>query len=206
MSCASDGSIARLLAQAPLDLVILEVGLGGRLDSTNVIERPLAGVITPIGMDHVEFLGNTLASIAGEKAGIIKRGVPVICAEQADEAMGVIEAQAARLRAPLFAANQQWHVGVERGRLVYQDDRGLMDLAAPKLFGRHQFAVYPSKLRLALELGSISLLVQPPDLAGKIKKCAGKCFCGVLKPVNVLVVAWLLCVPCDNAFDCLKWP
>ena len=128
-----------LFADNPADALLLEVGLGGRLDSTNVIEKPLASVITPVSMDHMEFLGNTLASIAMEKAGIIKRGVPVISAEQVDEAMTVIEAQASRLRAPLFAANQQWHVGIERGRLVYQDDRGLMDLAAPKLFGRHQF-------------------------------------------------------------------
>jgi dihydrofolate synthase/folylpolyglutamate synthase len=128
-----------LFADNPADVLLLEVGLGGRLDSTNVIEKPLASVITPVSMDHMEFLGNTLASIAGEKAGIIKRGVPVVCAEQADESMDVIEAQAQRMRAPLFAAGQQWHVGVERGRLVYQDDRGLMDLAAPKLFGRHQF-------------------------------------------------------------------
>jgi dihydrofolate synthase / folylpolyglutamate synthase len=128
-----------LFADNPADVVLLEVGLGGRLDSTNVIEKPLASVITPVSMDHTEFLGNTLASIAGEKAGIIKRGVPVVVAEQADEAMEVIETQADRMRAPLFAAGQQWHVGVERGRLVYQDERGLMDLAAPKLFGRHQF-------------------------------------------------------------------
>jgi dihydrofolate synthase/folylpolyglutamate synthase len=128
-----------LFADNPADAVLLEVGLGGRLDSTNVIERPLASVITPVSMDHTEFLGNTLASIAGEKAGIIKRGAAVVCAEQADEAMAVIETQAQRMRAPLFAANQQWHAGVERGRLVYQDDRGLMDLAAPRLFGRHQF-------------------------------------------------------------------
>jgi dihydrofolate synthase / folylpolyglutamate synthase len=128
-----------LFAEHPADALLLEVGLGGRLDSTNVIEKPQASVITPVSMDHMEFLGNTLASIAGEKAGIIKRGAPVVCAEQSDEAMAVIEAQAGHLRAPLFAANQRWHAGVERGRLVYQDDRGLMDLAAPKLFGRHQF-------------------------------------------------------------------
>src|SRR5205814_4527973 len=83
--------------------------------------------------------GTSLTAIAGEKAAIIKRNAPVICAEQAPEAMDVIEAQAKCMRAPLYAAGQQWHVGVERGRLVYQDDRGLMDLAAPKLFGRHQF-------------------------------------------------------------------
>ena len=128
-----------LFAQNPADALLLEVGLGGRLDATNTVERPVASVIAPVSMDHTEFLGTTLPSIAGEKAAIIKRGVPVICAEQAPEAMAVIEAQASRLRAPLFAAGQQWHVGVERGRLVYQDDRGLMDLAAPKLFGRHQF-------------------------------------------------------------------
>ncbi|MBI5323382.1 folylpolyglutamate synthase/dihydrofolate synthase family protein [Bradyrhizobium sp.] len=128
-----------LFADNPADVALLEVGLGGRLDSTNVIEKPLASVISPVSMDHMEFLGDTLASIAGEKAGIIKRGVPVVCAEQADEAMAVIEMQAGRMRAPLFAAGQQWHVGIERGRLVYQDERGLMDLAAPKLFGRHQF-------------------------------------------------------------------
>jgi dihydrofolate synthase/folylpolyglutamate synthase len=128
-----------LFAQHPADVVLLEVGLGGRLDSTNVIEAPLASVIAPVSMDHTEFLGDTLQQIAGEKAAIIKRKVPAICAEQAPEAMAVIEAQAKRMHAPLHAAGQQWHVNVERGRLVYQDDRGLMDLAAPKLFGRHQF-------------------------------------------------------------------
>jgi len=128
-----------LFAQHPADVVLLEVGLGGRLDATNVIDAPLAAVIAPVSMDHTEFLGHSLTAIAGEKAAIIKRNTPVICAEQAPEAMAVIEAQAGRMRAPLHAAGQQWHVGVERGRLVYQDDRGLMDLAAPKLFGRHQF-------------------------------------------------------------------
>jgi dihydrofolate synthase / folylpolyglutamate synthase len=128
-----------LFAQHPADVALLEVGLGGRLDATNVIDAPLAAVITPVSMDHVEFLGDNLAAIAGEKAAIIKRDVPVICAEQAPEAMAVIEAQARRMRAPLHAAGQHWHVNVERNRLVYQDDRGLMDLAAPKLFGRHQF-------------------------------------------------------------------
>ena len=128
-----------LFAQHPADVLLLEVGLGGRLDTTNVIERPMATVIAPISMDHTEFLGDTLTSIAGEKAAIIKRNVPVISAEQPMEAMAVIEAQANRMRAPLHAAGEGWHVGVERGRLVYQDDRGLMDLAAPRLFGRHQF-------------------------------------------------------------------
>jgi dihydrofolate synthase/folylpolyglutamate synthase len=128
-----------LFAQHRADVVLLEVGLGGRLDATNVIDKPLASVITPVSMDHTEFLGDTLMTIAGEKAGIIKRDVPLICAEQAPEAIAVIEACARRMHAPLHKAGQEWHVSVERGRLVYQDDRGLMDLAAPKLFGRHQF-------------------------------------------------------------------
>ena len=128
-----------LFAQHPADVVLLEVGLGGRLDATNVIDAPLASVIAPVSMDHSEFLGDTLTAIAGEKAGIIKPDVPVICANQPPEAMAAIEAQARRLRAPLHSAGEGWHVNVERGRLVYQDDRGLMDLAAPKLFGRHQF-------------------------------------------------------------------
>ncbi len=128
-----------LFAQYPADVVLLEVGLGGRLDATNVIDAPLATVMAPVSMDHTEFLGHTLTAIAGEKAAIIKRRVPVICAEQFPETMAVIEVQAERMRAPLHAVGQQWHVGVECGRLVYQDDRGLMDLAAPKLFGRHQF-------------------------------------------------------------------
>jgi len=128
-----------LFAQHPADVALLEVGLGGRLDATNVIEQPLASVIAPIGIDHTEFLGATLDAIATEKAGIIKRGVPVIVAEQPDEAMAAIERAARRCHAPLSAAGQHWHVSIDRGRLVYQDERGLLDLAAPRLFGRHQF-------------------------------------------------------------------
>ena len=87
-------------------------------------------------MDHLEFLGDGIAKIAAEKAGIIKPGVPVVVAEQTDDAMAAIEQAAKRARAPLHCATQQWHVNVESGRLVYQDDRGLLDLAAPRLFGR----------------------------------------------------------------------
>ncbi len=128
-----------LFAEHPADVVLLEVGLGGRLDATNVIDAPLASVITPIGMDHIEFLGETLAKITTEKAGIIKKGVPVVCAEQLPESIAVIERIAKRARAPLHAATEGWHVNVEHGRLVYSDERGLLDLSAPRLFGRHQF-------------------------------------------------------------------
>lgn len=128
-----------LFAKHPADVVLLEVGLGGRGDSTNVVEKPLACVITPVSMDHMEMLGDTVAKIAAEKAGIIKKGVPLIIAAQEPDAEAVIEKRAKEFRAPLHAANQHWHVSIERGRLVYQDDRGLLDLPAPRLFGRHQF-------------------------------------------------------------------
>jgi dihydrofolate synthase/folylpolyglutamate synthase len=128
-----------LFARHPADLMLLEVGLGGRLDATNVIERPLASVITPVSVDHVEFLGGALESIAAEKAGILRKDVPAVIAPQPDDALTVIERQAATVRAPLYAAGQHWTASMEHGRLVYQDDQGLFDLPPPKLFGRHQF-------------------------------------------------------------------
>jgi dihydrofolate synthase / folylpolyglutamate synthase len=128
-----------IFANHPADVVLLEVGLGGRGDSTNVVDKPLATVITPVAMDHMEMLGDTLAKIAAEKAGIIKRGVPLVSALQQPEAEAVIERRARDLHAPPHIGGQQWHVSVERGRLVFQDDRGLLDLPAPRLFGRHQF-------------------------------------------------------------------
>jgi dihydrofolate synthase/folylpolyglutamate synthase len=128
-----------LFARHPADVLLLEVGLGGRLDATNVIERPLATVITPISLDHAEHLGDTLDKIAAEKAGIIKPGVPVIVGPQPPEALAVIERQAARLGAPLHIAGEHWTAGEERGRLVFQGEDRLFDLPPPKLHGRHQF-------------------------------------------------------------------
>jgi dihydrofolate synthase/folylpolyglutamate synthase len=128
-----------LFARHPADVLVLEVGLGGRLDATNVIDRPLASVITPVAIDHTEFLGDTLDKIAAEKAGIVKRGVPLIVAAQHRDALATIERQAARMKAPLKIAGEDWTATEERGRLVYQDDHGLIDLPAPKLYGRHQF-------------------------------------------------------------------
>jgi dihydrofolate synthase/folylpolyglutamate synthase len=127
-----------LFSETPADVLLLEVGLGGRFDSTNVIEAPVASVITPVSMDHMDFLGDTLAKIAFEKAGILKNGVPAIIAPQADEAIAVIERQAARVRAPLTIAGRDYHVSEEGGRLVYEDARGLLDLPLPRLQGRHQ--------------------------------------------------------------------
>jgi dihydrofolate synthase/folylpolyglutamate synthase len=128
-----------LFARHPADVLLLEVGLGGRLDATNVVERPLASVITPVSFDHAEHLGDTIGKIAGEKAGILKPGVPAIVAAQPREALIAIERQAARVKAPIKIAGEDWTATEERGRLVYQDDDGLLDLPAPKLYGRHQF-------------------------------------------------------------------
>jgi dihydrofolate synthase / folylpolyglutamate synthase len=128
-----------LFSRNPADILLLEVGLGGRLDATNVVERPLASVITPVSVDHREFLGDTIEQIATEKAGILKRGVPAVIASQMREALAVIERQAGRMKAPLSIAGENWTATEERGRLVYQDNDGLLDLPAPKLYGRHQF-------------------------------------------------------------------
>src|SRR5215813_7866239 len=128
-----------LFARHPADALLLEVGLGGRLDATNVVDNPLATIITRISVDHTDFLGNSLEKIATEKAGILKHGVPAVVASQPRDALAVIERQAARLAAPLKIAGADWTATEERGRLVYQDETGLLDLPAPKLYGRHQF-------------------------------------------------------------------
>jgi dihydrofolate synthase/folylpolyglutamate synthase len=127
-----------LFSRHPADVTLLEVGLGGRLDATNVIEKPLACAITPVSMDHLEFLGDTIEKIAGEKAAILKRGVPAAIGPQSDAVLAVIEAEARRVRAPLRVAGEHWSVHSEHGRLIYQDDDGLLDLPLPKLAGRHQ--------------------------------------------------------------------
>ena len=128
-----------LFSRRPADVLLLEVGLGGRLDATNVIAHPLISVITPISIDHADFLGDTLDKIAAEKAGILKHDVPAVSAAQHRDALAVIERQAARVAALLKIAGQDWTATEERGRLVYQDETGLLDLPAPRLYGRHQF-------------------------------------------------------------------
>jgi dihydrofolate synthase / folylpolyglutamate synthase len=129
-----------LFSESPADVLLLEVGLGGRLDATNVIDDPAAAVITSIGHDHADYLGRTIPAIAAEKAGIIKRGCPaVIAAQDYLEADGTLRERAERLGAePILIGGQDFSAHEERGRLVYQDDKGLLDLPRPKLFGRHQ--------------------------------------------------------------------
>jgi len=128
-----------LFTRHPADVLLLEVGLGGRRDATNVVDKPLATVITRVSLDHRDFLGDTIEAIAAEKAGILKPGVPAVIASQTREALAAIERQAARVNAPLSIAGENWTATEERGRLVYQDDDGLLDLPAPRLYGRHQF-------------------------------------------------------------------
>ena len=125
-------------ARTPADWTLLEVGLGGRLDATNVVEKPALTIITPVSIDHQQYLGETLAEIAGEKAGIIKRGVPVIVGPQTEAGLAVIEARAARLGAQVLAFGQHWNAFEDRGRLVFQDENGLLDLPLPNLPGPHQ--------------------------------------------------------------------
>ncbi|GJL94835.1 MAG: bifunctional folylpolyglutamate synthase/dihydrofolate synthase [Hyphococcus sp.] len=125
-------------SQTPADVLLLEVGLGGRLDATNVIEKSIASVITPIDLDHQQFLGDEITLVAAEKAGIFRQKTPAVIGPQSPEAMEVLEREAMRMRAPLFAHGQHWHVYAEHGRLIYQDESGLSDLDMPALEGRHQ--------------------------------------------------------------------
>lgn len=122
----------------PADACILEVGLGGLYDATNVVPHPAMTVIQPVGMDHREFLGDDLAGIAAEKAGIIKKGTPLVVGPQADIARDVILSQADRMGVPVFEFGQDFASRQEHGRMVYEDEIGLLDLPLPKLIGRHQ--------------------------------------------------------------------
>lgn len=141
------------MARTPADYTLLEVGLGGRLDATNVVAQPALTIITPISVDHEQYLGDTLAKIAFEKAGIIKRRVPCIVGPQPDEAMEVIEQIAQKNNAPLLAHGQQWHVSSERGRMIYQDESGLLDLPLPNLPGAHQIENAGAALAALRHLG-----------------------------------------------------
>ena len=129
-----------LFSEHPADYCILEVGLGGRFDATNVIENPAVSIITPVDLDHMMHLGDTVGKIAFEKAGIIKPGRPVVVAEQQDAALEVISKRAEELKSPLMAARQDFDWYEQAGRLVYQDEHGLLDLPLPRLKGTYQLA------------------------------------------------------------------
>lgn len=127
-----------LFAEEPADWLVLEVGLGGRLDATNVIDAPAATAVTSIGYDHQDFLGDTLAEIATEKAGILKPNVYSAVAAQAPEALQAIKRSANRVGATISVEGEDWSSDLRDGRLEYQDAHGLLDLPTPRLVGRHQ--------------------------------------------------------------------
>ena len=127
-------------AETPADLCVVEVGLGGRYDATNVVQGVRVSVIAPVDYDHREFLGDDLAGIAGEKAGILRRGVPAVVAHQAAAALARIEAEAETVGAPLRLAGRDWDAWSEGGRLLVQTGERLYDLPPPSLPGAHQFA------------------------------------------------------------------
>lgn len=133
-------TVAALLAfsRNPADYCILEVGLGGRLDATNVIDDPALTIITPVSLDHQSYLGDTLAGIAGEKAGIIKPGVPVVVGRQEEDALKVIAERAARAKAMVHAFGADWSVRREANGFSVQYPDGLIDLPRPVLPGEHQ--------------------------------------------------------------------
>ena len=125
-------------ARTPADYLLLEVGLGGRLDATNVTPPPKACCITSLGLDHQQFLGDTLELIAREKAGIIKRGVTCVIGSMPQEARNAIETVAEQVKAPLSISGQDWDAYAQHGRMVFQDADGLLDLPLPALPGHHQ--------------------------------------------------------------------
>lgn len=141
-------------AEHPADVLLLEVGLGGRLDATNVIDKPALDVITPISLDHSEKLGATLGKIAAEKAGILRPGVPAVISQQEPEAEDVIRAEALKLGTPLIVWGEHFDAYEQRGRLVVQFEDQLLDLPLPSLVGRHQIVNSGTAVAAALRLGA----------------------------------------------------
>ena len=132
--------VAAFLAfsENPADYLILETGLGGRFDATNVVDNPALTIITPISMDHMDFLGSSLGEIAFEKAGIMKQGVPCIVASQPPEVLSVLREQAVKLDVPLSVEGDDFKAYEQLGRLIYEDERRLLALPLPRLVGAHQ--------------------------------------------------------------------
>jgi dihydrofolate synthase / folylpolyglutamate synthase len=130
-----------LFSEHPADAAVIEVGLGGRFDATNVVERPAVSVIMPISLDHEAHLGDKVELIAAEKAGIMKRWRPVVIgAQESDTARDVLLETAERLQCPASVYGQDFIAFAEHGRFIYQDSEGLLDLPPPRLIGRHQLA------------------------------------------------------------------
>ena len=145
-----------LFSETPADYLLLEVGLGGRYDATNVIDNPAATIITSLSIDHVDFFGPTIENIAYEKAGILKRGTPAIIAEQNQRAFEVIEREAALVGAPLIVGGRDFFFHEENGRLVLEDAHDLLDLPLPRLPGRHQHGNAANAIAALRVLGEVA--------------------------------------------------
>ncbi len=145
-----------LFSEHPADAAIIEVGLGGRFDATNVIDDPAVSVIMPISLDHQPYLGDRVELIAAEKAGIMKRKHPVVIGKQEyDAALDVLMSTAERLGCPTAVFGQDYMAHEEYGRLVYQDEFGLADLPLPRLPGRHQYANAAAAIRAVKAAGFV---------------------------------------------------
>lgn len=142
-------------AETPADMLLLEVGLGGRLDATNVVDRPVLTAITPVSLDHQQFLGDTVELIAAEKAGIIKPGVPCVVGPQMPAAAGVIAAEAAKLGAPLVRHGHEWTVTPTAAGFRWDGPGGTLDLPRPALPGHHQIENAGSAVACARTLGTL---------------------------------------------------
>ena len=139
-------------AETPADYAVIEVGLGGRFDATNVF-TPTLSAITPVDLDHAEFLGRDIRGVAAEKAGIIKPGVPVHVGPQCGEVLGVIQAEAEKHGAPMLSQGADFRAYRQQGRLVFETARELLDLPLPALAGEHQIANAGLAISLARALG-----------------------------------------------------
>jgi dihydrofolate synthase/folylpolyglutamate synthase len=182
-------------ARHTADYLLLEVGLGGKLDATNVIDQPRACVITSVDYDHQHYLGHSLTLIAREKAGILKRAVPCIVGRQSEEVLAEIERYARKAGAPLSVANQDWSAILQGGRLVFQDEDGLLDLPPPRLKGGFQIdnagnaiaAVRSLKDRRIAE-SDIAQGLRSADWPARMQRLANGTLTQGLKPTSEL---WL---------------
>jgi dihydrofolate synthase/folylpolyglutamate synthase len=156
----------KLFAEVKADYLLLETGMGGTFDSSNVVKQPLGVIITPVDYDHQNFLGNTITLIAGEKAGILKRGAKAVFARQRDEGRGVLVRRAAKLGITPLIEGEDFDGRNEDGRLVYQDNDGLLDLPPPALAGPHQFHNAAVAIAAARHFG---LPVSEADIAAGLR-------------------------------------
>jgi len=182
-------------AEHPADIVLLEVGLGGRLDATNVVPHPRLGIITPISLDHAEKLGERLSLIAAEKAGILKRGMKTVVSQQDPDALAVIAAKAEAAGARLILWGQDYDAYEQRGRFVVQRDSQLLDLPLPALIGPHQITNAGTAVCAALELDGFQVAETAIEAGllnvrwpARLQRLANGPLAGLLKPGSEL---WL---------------